>query len=412
MTVAVAALMMMKNEEASIGATLRSLRTSGSGVQTVILYDTGSTDRTLALARTVCAELDITLHVREADHPFRDFATGRNEALAFAATIPGADFLLMMDAGDELQRAAGKGTGNKEEAWQWDIPDQETALHGLVVLAWFEDGGMTEHFDVRFLRNYRGCHYDRDCPVHETMANLCLGNEFMVQSWRLFQDRERYGGSTSRRHQRDIELLSQAPPTPRNLFYLGQSYLATQNYAECYRCNLAALRAFQDEERSLAAAAGGDRRRHQIDVCSIYERLATSALHLDDTRPDAFLPYLRLAIEYPGRPSMDAALNLLRYTINRECPELAEPYLSTVANMQKIPGQSVIHDNYDHTRWSLLYRVCMALLLRAGHHPPLHADRLSPDARRWFELGRHACQTVNQVRPTPEDQHNWQFFVL
>jgi hypothetical protein len=371
------------------------------------LYDTGSTDGTLTLERTVCAELGITLHVREADHPFRDFATGRNEALAFAATVPDADFLLMMDAGDELQRATGKGTGCDADpgGWQWDIPDQETFLHGLVVLAWFEDGGMTEHFDVRFLRNYRGCHYDRDCPVHETMANLAPNNKFAVQSWRLFQDRERYGGSTSRRHQRDIELLSQAPPTPRNLFYLGQTYLATQNYAECYRCNLAALNAFQEECRSNTPPT-------QVDVCSIYERLATSALHLDDRRPDAFLPYLRLAIEFPGRPSMDAALNLFRYTINRECPELAEPYLLTVANMQKNPEQSVIHDNYDHTRWSLIYRVCMALVLRAGHHPPLRADRLPPDARRWFELGRHACQIVNQVRPTPEDQHNWRFFVL
>jgi tetratricopeptide (TPR) repeat protein len=83
-----------RNEEAMIGACLESVR---GVVDEVVLVDTGSTDRTMEIARQAGA--------RVFEQPWRDdFAAPRNEALARAT----GDWVLILDADERLAPGAGK----------------------------------------------------------------------------------------------------------------------------------------------------------------------------------------------------------------------------------------------------------------------------------------------------------------
>jgi hypothetical protein len=233
-----------------------------------------------------------------------------------------------------------------------------------------------------------------DSPVHETFAGSDeIGATFPVQHWYLYQNRLLWGKSTSRRFQRDLELLHAAPPTARNLFYLGQTYIATNQYADGYIYNLRAL-----------VAAEKDRKQHVANIRTLYERIAVCALECQ-TPPPTFLPYLCRAIEYPHTPSIEAALNLMRYALNAQQPQLVEPYLTKIAAMEKIPGECVNHANYDFTRWWLLYKICMMLVLQARNQGSTRENTL------WMDLGRSACRRVLEVQPTDEDRHNYTFFL-
>ena len=415
--------MMVKNEEDSIVPSITSL--PPAGIHTLIVYDTGSTDRTLAIIRDLCATHHIQLYLKQASDPFHDFATSRNESLNFADTVEGVQYVIMMDAGDELRCRTSM---NDFLITLHETHDNTPHPHlGIVTLSWLEEnsakgkdldqrpglkgtealgqrpglkgtealGELTEHYDIRFVRTRHGRRYETECPVHETFA-LSTGTTFQIQHWYLYQNRLQWGKSTCRRFQRDLELLHAAPPTARNLFYLGQTYIATGQYADGYIYNLRAL-----------VAAEKDPVNHIANIRTLYERIAVCALECQ-TPPPTFLPYLYRAIEYPRTPSIEAALNLMRYALNSQQPELAESYLVRIATMEKIPGECMNHANYDYTRWWLLYKMCMMLVLRARYQEKGGGG----DTSLWMDLGRRACQRVLKVRPTEEDRHNYTFFLM
>jgi hypothetical protein len=405
----IAVLMMVKNEEDSIVPSITSL--PPAGVHTLIVYDTGSTDRTLAIIRDLCTTHHIQLYLKQASTPFHDFATSRNESLDFADTVEGVQYVIMMDAGDELRCRT-----SMDEFLTTLHGTRDNTLHlhlGIVTLSWLEEnsakgkdpglipgstdqGETTEHYDIRFVRTRHGRRYDTECPVHETfVGSTDAGVTFQIQHWYLYQNRLQWGKSTCRRFQRDLELLHAAPPTARNLFYLGQTYIATGQYSDGYIYNLRAL-----------VAAEKDRANHFANIRTLYERIAVCALECQ-TPPPTFLPYLYRAIEYPNIPSIEAALNLMRYALNTQQPELVESYLVRIAAMEKIPGECVNHANYDYTRWWLLYKMCMMLVLRARYQEKGGGG----DTNLWMDLGRRACQRVLEVRPTDEDRHNYTFFL-
>jgi hypothetical protein len=462
-----AVLMMVKNEEDSIAVSIASL--PPADIHTLIVYDTGSTDSTLDRIRDLCTTHHIQLYLKQASEPFHDFATSRNESLDFADTVADVHSVIMMDAGDELRCRSiptlrsgiiHKGIpvcdrptlglsmrefreflhAEHSEAYtslsrrQASSPLGSNSRMGIVTLSWLEEnsankgtakgtGELTEHYDIRFVKTRCGHRYIMDSPVHETFAGsdeaLRTETTFPVQHWYLYQNRLLWGKSTSRRFQRDLELLHAAPPTARNLFYLGQTYIATNQYADGYIYNLRAL-----------VAAEKDRKQHVANIRTLYERIAVCALECQ-TPPPTFLPYLCRAIEYPHTPSIEAALNLMRYALNAQQPQLVEPYLTKIAAMEKIPGECVNHANYDFTRWWLLYKICMMLVLQARNQgstremiPTLRSGIIHKDLpvflrsgsltlslTLWMDLGRSACRRVLEVQPTDEDRHNYTFFL-
>lgn len=93
-----ALVMIVKNEERSIRKTLESVE---GAVDSYLLLDTGSTDRTREIVRKAVPKEKLRL----CEEPFVDFATTRNRALDLerAASGCGAEFTLMLSGDEELR---------------------------------------------------------------------------------------------------------------------------------------------------------------------------------------------------------------------------------------------------------------------------------------------------------------------
>ena len=97
----VSAVMMLKNEEKRLHVTLASLV---NVVNSLIIYDTGSTDSTIDILETFSKTHGIPLYLKRGD--FVDFATSRNVLLDFADEVAKdhrVQYLLLLDCNDELR---------------------------------------------------------------------------------------------------------------------------------------------------------------------------------------------------------------------------------------------------------------------------------------------------------------------
>ncbi len=201
--------MIIRNEIHVIERCLASVRDM---IQSWVIVDTGSSDGTQLRVRELLPNLNGELYER----PWRDFATNRNEALALAKGR--ADYVLFMDADDELLAPAGLLL-SEPFADGYRIMCESTA--GLSFLAprlvrvslpWQWSGVLHEYVS---------------CPEPHSLAAL---PRVLI--------REHFDGSRNgdpkRKYACDArlleELLQQDPTNPRNLFYLAQSYRSSDQF--------------------------------------------------------------------------------------------------------------------------------------------------------------------------------------
>ena len=222
----VACLLMVKNEGGDRDcALLRTLRSLPLGLDHLCVLDTGSTDNTLPLVRGFCEANRLHGWVRE--EPFVDFATSRNQLLAFAREeLPRhISTFLLLDAGDVIQ-----GIVPSADEWKKAY---------LVPQKWADVNGVTLFENVRLLHRYTPAVYEG--VVHEI---LVLPAEIIpepVQGLVLFQDRALEEDKSRRRYAHDVELLLKAPPSPRNQFYLARSYHALGETEKAIQAYLARI---------------------------------------------------------------------------------------------------------------------------------------------------------------------------
>ena len=142
------AVILTKNEESNIAECIESLRWADE----VVVFDSGSTDRTVEIARRLGATV--------IQHPFRDFAAQRNAALE----LVDSDWIFFVDA-DE--RATPKLAAEVRRAIQdpsrvgWWVPRHNYIFGRLTLHAgWYPD------YQLRLLRRGRA-RYDPRRKVHE-----------------------------------------------------------------------------------------------------------------------------------------------------------------------------------------------------------------------------------------------------
>src|SRR5688572_18167512 len=89
--------MIVKNEEKVLPRLFRALK---DYVDYYVIVDTGSTDGTMALIRREMAEYGIEGEIHE--RPWVNFGTNRQQALELAVAADRGDWLLFIDADEEL----------------------------------------------------------------------------------------------------------------------------------------------------------------------------------------------------------------------------------------------------------------------------------------------------------------------
>jgi glycosyltransferase involved in cell wall biosynthesis len=213
----ISVVLMVKNEQHHI---LKSLESIKDVAKSVILYDTGSTDKTISEAEKWCEENDLAFHCLMGT--FVNFEVSRNIALDFADSFEENEFLLLLDASDELRN------GNELVEFLKTQPLEQECWY--IRQEWFT-GTYTNndtYYNTRVFRPRCGWRYIG--AVHEYL-NRTPGPQppilRMPNTICLYQDRTREGGQSFRRYERDRDLLledlKRERNVPRTLFYLAQT---------------------------------------------------------------------------------------------------------------------------------------------------------------------------------------------
>lgn len=193
--------MIVKNEAPVIRRCLESAR---PWIQAWTIVDTGSSDGTQDLVREILGGVPGALHER----PWRDFGSNRTEAIRLAG--PGADYLLFLDADEELEMPAGY-------AWPVLGGDAYSLLHRFSGL----DYHRAALAATRIPWQFEGVlHEYLDSPEPHRIEPL-HGPVIRVHP-------EGARSSDPLKYAKDAAVLEEAllrePGHPRHTFYLAQSY--------------------------------------------------------------------------------------------------------------------------------------------------------------------------------------------
>lgn len=210
-----------KNEEKNLPRALESVREIA---HEVVVVDTGSTDSSIAIARSYGA--------RVVEHPWREnFAEARNVALDHAS----GDWVLMLDADEEVTQSMAL-----------DLPglmsDPKADAYFTILINQHHGGRVTQRIPVlRLFRNRREYRYRY--RIHEQILDNILQAGGHVK--RAYVEVFHYGYSAEedrRKSRRDrnirlLELEMKAEPSRTELYYyLGIEYIQEFRIAEAEKC--------------------------------------------------------------------------------------------------------------------------------------------------------------------------------
>jgi len=229
--------LIVKNEERDLPRCLQSVE---SVVDGVVLVDTGSTDRTLEVARSSTSRPVYAQSYTEAsrqdetgDWKIWDFSKARN---VFVREIEerGADYVLWVDADDELLTP-----DTLRRAFYWDQYD----VFGVQL----ESGG-SRWIHHRAWKTGRGIHFQGRCHEYPTYG----GHSSTVLADTVVRHHAAPGegeNSNARNKRILLEEFAEAP-TPRTAFYLANTYRDAKCYLEAipwYEKRISFGRGYRDE---------------------------------------------------------------------------------------------------------------------------------------------------------------------
>lgn len=230
----ISVLLMVKNEHKRLHVTLESIK---NFADSLVLYDTGSTDDTIRIARNFCEQNNIPLRLKEGE--FIDFSISRNVSLDFADTFYDIDFIVLMDTNDELRES--KQLRKFCEEYK-DKPNT-----GFMICQEWWSGKYDTYYNLRMIKPRQGWRYRG--RVHEWMENTKFESEENAQDSSdtiirvhnkivLYQDRTQDDDKSSKRFFRDKVLLLEDhkddPSNPRIVFYLAQTCNCLNHLEDAY----------------------------------------------------------------------------------------------------------------------------------------------------------------------------------
>jgi glycosyltransferase involved in cell wall biosynthesis len=364
----IALLMMVKNEQSMLHLSLESCI---GYVNSIVIYDTGSTDNTIQILKDFSEKNKIPLRLKEGE--FTNFSESRNVSLDFADTFEDIDFILLLDCNDQLQ-----GGEKLIDFCKKELDSNNNAY--LMCQHWWS-GKYDKYFNARLVKPGKAWRYKGS--VHEYMADTAKEkgpNIFkMSDDIILYQDRTKDDNKTSKRFTRDKDLLladhKKDPTEPRTLFYLAQT---------CSCLN-------------------------QIDETFYYYKLRTE---LEGFQEEKFHAYLRCG-EYSEKLNHSWYDSHAFYMKALEHSMRAEPLIKIAQHYIKI------------NKWLLAFTFSdLACSLKYPTHAILFVDKYSYDYTRWhvtgiaayycgyYAAGKAAClKAIESGVNTELDTNNLKFYI-
>lgn len=331
-------LMMVKNEEKRITVTINSLI---GHVDALIVYDTGSTDRTMEIIQNIAEKNRINLYMIQGT--FVDFSTSRNVSLDYADTID-VHYLILLDCNDELRG----GPALRQLAKDF-LTQKNTGF--LVCQQWWS-GQLSKYYNMRLVKARTGWRYRGS--VHEWLKDTTVEGPApafpiirLPDTVVLYQDRLQDDDKSLKRFSRDRELLlsdyRKNPTDPRTLFYLAQTCDCLNNYEEAlYYSKLRLEQTGFDEE-----------------VFHSYMRCGNASMALKHSWHDCMSWYIK-AFEHSYRA--EPLIKIADYYRSKEKWPLAYMFANQACMCEYPEGCILFVDNgiYQYYRWHV-----MAMI--AGH---------------------------------------------
>ena len=234
--VSTAAAIMCKNEETTI---LKTLNSCLGVIHKIFIYDTGSTDLTISLINEWQKANSFQVYIKEG--VFTSYSESRNIMLDWVNEDTSIDFILLMDANDELKNQM------EFRSWinaQFRIPTGEEGWSMSQKWELKSVNRITEYTNIRIIKPRCGWRYVR--RIHEVLTQTPddiyqdtqkLG--MAPKSFHLYQERDDDNKKSEKRFQSDLSYLlldlEDNPNDTRTLYYLGQTYGCLADWDNCYK---------------------------------------------------------------------------------------------------------------------------------------------------------------------------------
>lgn len=224
----IAVVIMVKNEEEVIQATL--LPYLEAGIDAFLVFDTGSTDKTIEKAQELFRKYHIT-HGYIEQEPFVDFSTSRNRALDIAdQKFPEAHFFIMPDAEWYLKNTRDLVAFCAQEALSMRYSAYFVHICNDII-DFYVPRLLARKFKPRFVEVV----HEAIVVTQEQAENARLPEYvyFDLQQSRFGQEK------SEKRWLRDRDLLlkeyKRNPNNPHTNYYLAQTYESLRDYANAYK---------------------------------------------------------------------------------------------------------------------------------------------------------------------------------
>ena len=316
---------MVKDEAPVIEKTLQPL--VEGGLDSFFIFDTGSTDDTIARARKYFADHHVT-HAYIQQEPFVDFATSRNRALTLTEqAFPTARFMLMPDAEwhlhniNELVQFCTTHAHDTEPSYLVRITDVNLDFYTPRL--------------IRCRSNIQFIGVVHEVLNHATTQKVPPSCFFELKTTRYGQEKSR------KRWTRDREKLlkefEKHPQDPRTIFYLGQTNACLGDWKQAQQFyELRTTMPGWDEENFMARY----RLAQAYEAMGTWDKALNSYLTAYSLRPHRAEPLVRLAQHY-----WDAGDKPLCYLFAQQAATIPYP-VQDVLFVEK--------ELYDYTRYDLL----------------------------------------------------------
>ncbi len=361
--------MMVKNEETNILRSLNSIKE----LDGLILFDTGSTDKTIEITEKWCKENNLSFELLKGQ--FVDFSVSRNKLLDFC--VGKADWLVLLDANDELQGAS------KLRDFLKTVKDENGITRDAIYIRqkWKIS---TDNYMI--FKNHRVIRADT------TMRYICVVHECLVESKPelqkkriedispegifVYQDRllDTTMSSEARWH-RDQKLLQKAydnqpsgKKDPRTVFYLAQTYKCLRKFRKAieYYTERATLIGFLEEVYVSCFEVGSlsnlfyhqkfeeiKDEKPKIRENRLYQFNQEKQIHYDN-----FIKYMIKAAELDKRA--EPLIWLSKHYLEINNFDLAYMYIHQACRIEEPTKTLLWYDTqvYSYERWHLLGRIC------------------------------------------------------
>jgi len=280
--------MIVKNEVKVLPRLIRSVK---DYIDYYVIVDTGSTDDTIELIRREMAGYGIEGEVHE--RPWVNFGVNRQQALELAVAADKADWLLFIDADEELGVSDPKFYEKLEPGVSYEIEKHQNDVR----------------YSVRHLVNVRGSEFRWQGPVHNYLVVVEGERHFEVRKdvWIVYhhaQGAKSHGVTQEQKFLRDAKLLEEElvrdPTDSRSQYYLAQSYKDAglpERALEAYK-KRASMENGWDEEQFLAQLEAG---RMCLQLEKSEPEVLGTLLGAYTLRPTRAEPLFELARYYRGK---------------------------------------------------------------------------------------------------------------